>query len=456
VVIYYADDGPMTKASRRDWLGYSLVAGVALLAIAGIALLGSYFIYARRAPDALPILAPTHSVQPGSVAPDLAVLTLAGEDDARIIRAARSAGEMETAFATLAYSTLIPDSSRAGEWLLLAADLAERDPARAASAYRTVMDLASLAPSLGDQSRVDLSLRAAEGFSALGQGALGRLAVGQAEQIARHGLSLLPAQRRLALTQVIEVLGKMGERDAAQLLRSQLTSASQGPGVEVSPALNRLPELRGSIVLPSEVAVAIADRQAAAAALAARWLAADEPERAELTATLGAALEAEDAARIRAYESLGELSPADRLAMLHDRIAWLTIKYRAARGGYGVSLVPAWDAQADSLAQELEQTYMDLVNGYGQQVDTLEADALDQARVDLLRQALLWSRLGLFPGDVEPALAAQLQDASAQLRERMGDVGLTITPSDSSGVRLYILAGPEGPASEQAATSDAG
>ena len=53
---------------------------------------------------------PQAAIQAGAIAPDIAVLTLAGEPDDRIIRAALDAGERETAYATLAYSVLLPDT----------------------------------------------------------------------------------------------------------------------------------------------------------------------------------------------------------------------------------------------------------------------------------------------------------------------------------------------------------
>jgi hypothetical protein len=441
----------MIHQRKNNWLATFLVAGVILLVIAGLALLGSYFTLSRQPSAAAPVAKPIEAVQGGAVAPDLAVLTLAGEDDGRIIGAARSAGELETAYATLAYSTLLSDSARGGDWVLLAEDFAKRgDLTRAAVAYRAAMDMASLAPTLGDQARADLSLQAARGWHRLTQKAQARLALAQAEEIARHGLSMLPAQRRSTLVRAIELLRSMGETDAAQTLNAQLAVASQGPGVQVEPPGVALPGLRGSIVLPSEVATAIAERQAAAAAMAARWLATDEQERAALSAALGAALEAEDAVRTQAYGRLGELSSADRLALLHDRIAWLTVRYRVARGGYGTSLVPAWEVEVDAIGQALQAAYIELINGYGQRIDTLDAEALDFARVELLRQGLLWSRLDLFPGDVEENLAQQLADASSQLRARLGEVGLTVAPSEESGMRFYVLTGSDGPDGQRA------
>jgi hypothetical protein len=433
---------------------YALLAGVVALTIAGALLLGAYF-SGRSRPDApFPAQSALDAVAVDGVAPDLAVLTLAGENDERIARAARDAGELETAYATLAYSTLLPDNPRNGLWLLLADDFAAQDPNRALVAARAALDMAALAPDLGDLARADVSLQAAKTFQDLGAEEPARLALAQAEEIGRHGLSLLPAQRRAILARVSDALRERGDTEAASALRGQLAEAVVGSGVQTPATVFRLSDLRGSIVLPADVAQIISRRQEAAASLAARWLPAGAEERIALAAALGEALLAEDEVRTSAYSRLGELSDADRLALLHDQIAWQTVKYRVARRGYGVSLVPAWEAQVDAITQQLASTYTELINGYGRQLDALDATSYDVGHMDLLRQGLLWSRLGLFPGDAGLELGRQLVEASTTMRQRLGNAGLGVATSDDAGLLFYILRG--GAPSEQAATQDGG
>jgi hypothetical protein len=88
-------------------------------------------------------------------------------------------------------------------------------------------------------------------------------------------------------------------------------------------------------------------------------------------------------------------------------------------------------------------TYTDLINGYGRQLDGLGAASLDAARVELLRQGLLWSRLGLFPGDAGGELGKQLVEASEQLRLRQGETGLSISTSEEAGVPFFVLRGDQ-------------
>ncbi len=228
-------------------------------------------------------------------------------------------------------------------------------------------------------------------------------------------------------------------------IRENIATYGAGPGLPVDRSQPVLPSLRGAVVLPEPVITALSARQQAAATMAARWLAADPAERKVLAGRLGDALAEEDAARKVFYDGTATgLSLADSLALLHDRINWLTIKLRVARGAYGTSLVPDWETQADGLTAELSAAYTELINGYGRQLDTLDPVEALTARVELLRQAVLWVRLGLFPDvGAEEALARQLSEASRELWLRQGGVGLTVVDQLEHGLRLYMLAGAQ-------------
>jgi hypothetical protein len=421
-----------------------------LLALAGVALLVVYFSLSRQPVANDGWTNPLAGVKAEAIAPDLAVLTLAGEVDERIIRAALDSDETETAYATLANSLLMTDNLRSGGWLLLARQFQEKDPARAVVAYQAVLDLASLAPGIGDMGRAELSLQAARGFAALKRDKLARLALAQAESVARYSINLLPAQRRALLGQVADVYQALDDTAAARGIRERVDAYAVGPGITVGAGSLIIPTLRGGVVLPEAVVSAMAARQNAAADMAARWLSVSGGGRDALANTLGQALLAEDAARDEFYQTADQLGLADRLALLHDKLAWLAVKYRVAQRGYGVSLVPEWEAQVGEIAAALSSTYTELINGYGQQLDTLDATEAVQARVELLRQGVLWTRLGLFPdASAEQTLSAQLAEASRQLWTRQGNAGLTVSGQDIGGQRFYLLSGSEPGAAQQ-------
>jgi hypothetical protein len=267
------------------------------------------------------------------------------------------------------------------------------------------------------------------------------MALAQVETIARYSLSLLPAQRREILGKLVEAYRSSGDSQSAASMQKLLGESGGGPGITAETAGASLADLRGSVVLPASVTGAVVVRQQAAAQVAANWFQADEGDRSALARRLGDALIEEDRVRTEFYSSATGLSPADRLALLHDQVAWLTTKYRVARGDYGVSLVPAWEDDVEGVRTALAEAYTDLINGYGRQVDTLSSADASRVRVELLRQGVLWSRLGLLPASVEDALSEKLTDASRQLWTRQGNAGLTIVVQDVDASRFYLLSG---------------
>lgn len=430
------------KRTSRRLLAF-LVSAVVLLTLAGVGLLAAYFFLSRQPAETAAWVNPVTVISAENVAPDIAVLTLAGEPDDRVVRAALDAGEIETAYATLAYALLIPDSLRSGNWLLLAREAQARDPDRARVCYQAAFDLASLGPTLNDLARADISLQVAAGYAQLDRAWIARLSLAQAENIARYSLTLLPAQRRNLLSQVAQRYRNLDDVQLAQALESRLEEYAAGPGAVVAAPPALLPTLRGTVALPTSVTIALAARQQAAAGLAARWLSAGPSTRDTLAQALAQALRNEDDARAAFYATADTLELADRLALLHDRAVWLTIKARVARGDYGLLLVPEWEADVAAMDAQLTEVYTALINGYGQQLDTLDEVEGVQARVELLRQGLLWTRLGLFSADAEQALSEQLAEASRQLWTRQGGVGLTLVAQDVQGERFYLLAGSE-------------
>ncbi|MGC8782403.1 MAG: hypothetical protein ACP5UQ_16195, partial [Anaerolineae bacterium] len=288
----------MRRLRDANRLFIVLLGGAVALTLVGLGLLTAYFFAIRQqAERALAWADPVGAVRPKAVAADLATLTLAGEGDDRVIRAALDAGEVETAYAGLAFSVLLPDPLRGGHWLLLADRYQKTEPDRAFVALQAALDVAALSPTLGDMARADISLQVASRYAALRQMAAARLALAQAEVIGRDSLYLLPAQRRTILEQVEAAYRRLGEAASADALRRDLDAASAGPGVQLAPPPPWLPALRGAVTLPPAVVSAMAGRQEAAARMAGRWLAASPAERTALAEALGRALLAEDAAR---------------------------------------------------------------------------------------------------------------------------------------------------------------
>jgi hypothetical protein len=167
------------------------------------------------------------------------------------------------------------------------------------------------------------------------------------------------------------------------------------------------PSLDNAAAVRRQAARALVDRLAAGAA-------DDEPERQ----TLAAALTAEDQAQTAAYQSrLGAgLSLAEQFTLLQERRAWLALKLRTASGGFGLSLVPEWEAQPAAIRQELAATTNNIVNVVEAIIAT-ETDPIAQATLRV--QTQLWlaqqADLGFYPDRSLEELGNQLRFAQAEL-----------------------------------------
>ena len=160
---------------------------------------------------------------------------------------------------------------------------------------------------------------------------------------------------------------------------------------------------------------------------------------------MGQALEDEEVARDAFYAGFDQIG----FAPLGRRC--FTTNWR----GWGSSTEPHGAATASRWCRNgrrkprtthtaLASTYTDLINGYGQQLDTLDPVEAALVRVELLRQGGVVDTAGIVPGgSAEQALSEQLADASRQLWSRQGGAGLTVVAQDVAGARFYLLAGSE-------------
>ncbi|MEX1018663.1 MAG: hypothetical protein WDZ49_03345, partial [Litorilinea sp.] len=174
--------------------------------------------------------------------------------------------------------------------------------------------------------------------------------------------------------------------------------------------------------------------------LAARILA----ERIQLTGgidiepeqqSLAIALQTEDAARGDIYrnaQATVSLTPGEQLWFLMERRTWLARKARIAQGGFGLTLVPEWEVNADFILQDLSTVHTNinvLVNAMSNDVaDPVAQSALRLEVLKLLAQ--VWE-FGLHPDGQAGDLGERMrivQDELARLNQRAAlPVGYTDT-----------------------------
>jgi hypothetical protein len=133
---------------------------------------------------------------------------------------------------------------------------------------------------------------------------------------------------------------------------------------------------------------------------------------------LAQALLAEDAAKLALYQQEldGTTQSSKRIGVNSQLIRWLMLKYKIASRGFGLSLVPEWEAQLAEIQSDLSKAYEELFFDYEDLVTALpEASLIGPGSYQVRRQVILDGRMGRYPNYPAQQLADKLQDAVAGL-----------------------------------------
>ena len=382
------DKRPLSPLRRPNlWAERLLLIAFLLCLVVGIAALA--VLWSIRDTDQ-PSLAddPLRAVRSDLILPQLALRQLAGDPAAGLAVQAMQAGQLETARAILTYDVTISPSERVGRLAKLARLYLEADqPLAAAQTYRLVMPGAILNAALPSLERTQLLTQAAKGLVAAKQDMPALDAVVQAQRVGSQSPDLLPAQRSQVFHDLRPIADSLADLDVQRqiddLARNPFLTA---PGVLITPTLSTL-----SQPLPYDDATqaAIGVRQEAARLLADRINLTGGVDIDPEKQGLAQALIAEDQARRQFYQNTlaGDLSLEQQTGLLLDRLTWLATKARVALGGYGISLLPEWETQADTILNELGALYGNLNQVYEAHAG---AQTTPQAQAMLRAEAQQW------------------------------------------------------------------
>ncbi|MBC7249509.1 MAG: hypothetical protein H5T62_04430 [Anaerolineae bacterium] len=412
----------------RHWALIILGVGSLLLGLIGLASLGAYALTTQRQQAITPWQDPTTTVRERSIAPDLALLPLAGVDEAEAISRALLANELETAYSLLVYSASLSDGERAGKWLLLGQRYQESgDVERARLSYRMAADIATLSPFMTDLARAQTLLQAGTGLVAIRAYGDGVLICDQARDVATYSPHLTPAHRQQILQGLQAAYTTLGLGEGKWLELARLVSGSQtrSPQQQEVPTPTIPPLPANDEVRQAEVTRQTATEQMLVVLVPPQR----EPSRYLLDA-LTQALLAEDRVKQEAYgdEAIAAADLPTQVALAQARVQWLTLKLSIARQATGLSLVPDWEAQETDIREQLQaaqKTLYELLTLY-----------TEDDRLTLVRQQLLAGRLGLYPDYPEETLLDELQDAQAL---SVSPLHLQVLTQKNS--RLIVLAG---------------
>ena len=438
--------------STRKWLFFLLVSSFLIFVLAGIVAFGAYFFTARREVSLSAWSDPIAHVETENVKPALALLPLTGVPSSKAFSQALEADELESAYATLVFSLDLSERERVGSSLLLARHYAEgKNATKAKLCYRQANAIATLSPVLSDVTRADAYLQVGHGLASLREQGEAELNYDQAYTIALYSPYLKKAHQKSILDKLVSAYEAIGERQRAEqaLNQSAALDLEASDSTEPEPTDKDREFLLGrpnEPTLAQEVADAEAARREAAHNLSDYLLSTLKQPPDNLTANLAQALRTEDEARLSFYNTEPAEPPMllEKVAVAWHKVRWLTIKYQVASGGYGFSLVPAWEAQVAEIQSELSKAYEDLYALHGEQVIALpEADAIDRAWVEVLRQEIEVGRIGLYPNYPEEQLTAKLKEATEKLIAAGQDKSLRIDTLFQDNVNIFILTNDE-------------
>lgn len=338
------------------------------------------------------------------ISPALALRELAGDPAVALAYQAVNAGELDTAHALGLFDTTASGSARAGFWAALQRSYQAADRVQdAANVARIELPLAVLDATVPPRERHQLLVNAAEVFLAAGFTDAAADTAQQAKLMAERLPDLLPVQRA-ELFAALEPLGAALDDPifAAEVRELTRNPFLQPQGVLLTPRLSSYivaptpdPDMEGAVVARREAAHALAERIAFTGGVDI------EPE----LVALADALRREDQVRnatFQAYQSR-PLTVAEQLGLRRQHRDWQATKLRIALGGYGVSLVPEWEGNAEAIRQELSSmttAMQPLIEDLANQSE-FSPEEQAELRLEGLQWLALQYELGLYP-DAQP------------------------------------------------------
>jgi hypothetical protein len=424
----------------RSWVLVALVAIIGLLVVVGIASLGAFFMLRGQPFDVPEWQDPLTLVNAERVDPALAVAGLGGVPDSDLSAKALTQARADTAFAILVFSPTISDRESAGDFLLLASRYRDDErPDYAVACYRLAGTIATLSPDLPDTVRADTFVLAGEGLTDLGQFGLAQLYFDQAYNLATVSPYLQAATRRNVFQRLHQGYQAISDRERARV--SLERSAEPFPVVTVVEASPILPVAEAPL-MALEVQQAEAKRWEAAQLLTSELVEYGGRISAELVTALGGALVGEDQAKLPYFDSQLAATPqlSVQISIVQARINWLVIKYRVARRGYGISLVPEWEAESEAIRADLTKSYELLFALYADLIVSMpDAEQIDLATEEILRREILAGNLGRYPNYPAEQRIAQLVQATRRLVEVRPGEKMRVALLPYGGVESFVL-----------------
>jgi len=266
------------------------------------------------------------------------------------------------------------------------------------------------------------------GFLALNQLDEASATAQQVKRIAMQTPDLLPAQRSELVRTLLGLIAPLQD----ELLAQELQEIARNPyltpqGLLITSAWPLTPT---TAAFSPELSDAIFRRQQLARQLAEFLIQGSLAQAGPLLQPLQAALQAEDQARAAYFTQLStdpNLTLSLQFWLLTQQQEWLTKKLAIAKGVFGFSLYPEWEANQTAIEQELATTLANLhqiLLEFAQAQSDLVAQL--SARIDAHRWLALQTELGFYPPTAAAEIGEQLRIAQAELAQNGTSIALPI------------------------------
>ncbi len=379
-----------------------------------------------------------------NIDPALALASLGGVPAADIISEAIAKDRPETALSSLLFDSTLTNKAGAGGFLQLANRYANDGVQdKAVFSYKMAGIIATLAPDIPDTVRADVLLQTGEGLINLEQAALAKFYLDQAFVVASNSPFLQAAHRRSIFERLQKNYMIIDER---ALARQSLSLSANAPKPTQTIKEQTVLPKSSAVLLPETIQEAEANRWRAAQELAVLMVERGGKAPQDSIDALADALIVEDQQKLTFYKS--EFANSTQLSKKIDftlaQIGWLSIKYRVARRGYGITIVPEWETQAEQIRADLTKTYETLFALYADLIVALpEATQIDKATEEKLRSEILAGELGLYPNYPEEQRRKQLLDATEQLLNTQPEIKIFVSMGTVGNENLYTLSSLE-------------
>jgi hypothetical protein len=432
---------------KSPYLGLIIIGGtLIILILILVVVMGIFFVGRQLSSDQTRPINPFVNANPlnqinvDDIDPALALASLGGLPQSDVILEALDKARPETALAVLLFHPTLTNKESAGGFLQLAAVYAENDNRRKAGfSLEMACTIATLAPDISDTVRADVFIEAGEGLIELDNRSLAKFCLDQAFIVAFRSPFLQAAHRRAIFEKLHKNYIILGARTLA---RESLTLSANPPSLALF-ADERT-------VLPDSEAVPLS--QAIQEAEANRWLAAQQlavllVERGgnapqESIEALAEVLVIEDQQKLPYYAR--EIANTTQLSKKIDftlaQIDWLSAKHRVARRGYGLSIVPEWETEAEQIRADLTKAYENLFTFYADLAIALPvASKIDKATEEQLRSEILAGELGRYPNYPQEQRRKQLLDATDQLVNTQPEISIFVGIGADENEDRYTL-----------------